>query len=199
MEKVYLDENIWYIDNFISKEEIDQVLSDCRKEENWPQDVGEGHWKGNIFTSTSEKTPTSYKALCEIGRRIVELIDTHDIEIAIGQNVQRFKPSDDEEAMNLHHDKSTPYTTHGVVLYFNDDFEGGEIYYPNKGISLRPVPGRLICHLADYGYEHLVKNVSGGIRYVCTFFVHDKNWKFLSKQEKENKWEKFKIEYDGTY
>jgi hypothetical protein len=198
LEKKYIDDNIWYIDNFISQEEIDIILKECNKEENWPEDVGTGHWKGNIFTSTEKDTPESYWALSQIGQRITELIDNDEIEVAVGHNVQRF-PHSDEEAMGEHHDKSTPYTTHGVVLYFNDNFDGGEIYYPNKGISLKPVPGRLICHLADYGYEHLVQNVKNGTRYVCTFFVHDKKWEKLSVEEQTEAWKEFRKVYPEEY
>ena len=98
----------------------------------------------------------------------VSSIDNDQIEVAVGHNVQRF-PHSDEEAMGIHHDKSTPYTTHGVVLYFNDNYEGGELFYNKLNKNLKPESCSLILHRADI--SHGVKEVTKGIRYYATAFL----------------------------
>jgi predicted 2-oxoglutarate/Fe(II)-dependent dioxygenase YbiX len=67
----------------------------------------------------------------------------------------------------------SPHRTYGGVVYLNDDFEGGEIYYPNLNIQVKPEPGMLVIHPADLKFTHGVKKVESGIRYtISAFFTH---------------------------
>jgi predicted 2-oxoglutarate/Fe(II)-dependent dioxygenase YbiX len=61
-------------------------------------------------------------------------------------------------------------TPHGLVLYLNDDYEGGEIYYPKLGIAIKPEAGSLVIHPGTVQYAHGVIPVTSGIRYATTAF-----------------------------
>jgi hypothetical protein len=61
-------------------------------------------------------------------------------------------------------------TPHGMVLYLNDDYEGGQIYYPNLEIAIKPEAGSLVMHPGTEEYLHGVATVTSGIRYVGTAF-----------------------------
>ena len=63
---------------------------------------------------------------------------------------------------------------HGFVIYLNDDYTGGELYYPRKGISIKPSKYSLIIHPGSEEYEHGVQKVVDGSRYAFTFFAHQK-------------------------
>jgi hypothetical protein len=65
-------------------------------------------------------------------------------------------------------------TPHGMVLYLNDDYEGGEIYYPDLKIAIKPKIGSLVIHPGTPDYSHGVLPVSSGIRYSSTAFVKKK-------------------------
>ena len=58
----------------------------------------------------------------------------------------------------------------GVAIYLNDNFDGGEIYYPNLGISYKPLRGALICHPGTAKYMHGVNKVLGNDRYILSSY-----------------------------
>jgi hypothetical protein len=51
----------------------------------------------------------------------------------------------------------------GSVVYPNDDYEGGEIYYPDYEFWYKPKPGSLVLH--EGNTRHGVKKVASGNRY----------------------------------
>ena len=52
-----------------------------------------------------------------------------------------------------------------LLVYLNDGFEGGEIVFPNFGLSLQPKRGLLIAFPSDRRYLHAARPVRSGIRY----------------------------------
>ena len=63
-------------------------------------------------------------------------------------------------------DKNIKY---GVILYFNDNYDGGEVFYSDLNKSIKPEARSLILHRADI--HHGVKEVTKGIRYYATAFL----------------------------
>ena len=76
-----------------------------------------------------------------------------------------------DDAPGLDKDVTTP---HGMILYLNDDYEGGEIYYPDLKIAIKPETGSLVIHPGTADYAHGVVPVESGIRYVTTAFTKKK-------------------------
>lgn len=56
------------------------------------------------------------------------------------------------------------------VFYINDDFGGGETFYPTFNLSYRPVAGHLLMHPGKEGYEHGVSEVLHTQRFGLTTF-----------------------------
>lgn len=52
-----------------------------------------------------------------------------------------------------------------VVYFLNDDFEDGELFFPNLDLLIQPRAGTLVCFPADHNYIHGVKPVTVGRRY----------------------------------
>ena len=71
--------------------------------------------------------------------------------------------------MDGHTDLGEPRCVHGVVLYLNDDFVGGELHYKDIGVRYKPRAGSIIVHEAKYFHE--VLPVESGVRYSATTFV----------------------------
>ena len=112
------------------------------------------------------------KQIYEIGNKINKILEPEFVipptgvitRTPVGEGMYVHKDRGEEGYEDVINDFGTcTCIDYGVVVYFGS-WEGGEIYYPNKNISLKPVPGRLICHMADYGYEHLVQNVKNLLR-----------------------------------
>ena len=60
------------------------------------------------------------------------------------------------------------------LLYLNDDFDGGEIYFPQyDNLSIKPEPGMLVCFAGNEKALHGVKESIGGIRYTISLFLTD--------------------------
>lgn len=56
------------------------------------------------------------------------------------------------------------------LFYYNDDFVGGELYYPQHDIIVSPRPGLAVLHPGDIHYLHGVKMIESGERYTTPAF-----------------------------
>ena len=56
------------------------------------------------------------------------------------------------------------------LFYFNDDYEGGELYFPQHGIEFKPVAGAAYFFPGDMHYTHGVRPVKSGNRFTSPFF-----------------------------
>jgi hypothetical protein len=65
-------------------------------------------------------------------------------------------------------------TPHGMILYINDDYEGGELYYPDLKLAIKPEAGSLVIHPGNAEYVHGVAPVTSGMRYATTAFTKKK-------------------------
>jgi hypothetical protein len=65
-----------------------------------------------------------------------------------------------------------PFPTYDLnsVIYWNNNFEGGEIYYPQYDIELKIEPGMAVAHPGDIHYIHGVKEVLSGFRWTTPSF-----------------------------
>lgn len=65
-----------------------------------------------------------------------------------------------------------PFPTYDLnsVIYWNDDFEGGQIYYPQHGIEIDIEAGMAVAHPGDINYLHGVKQVISGVRWTTPSF-----------------------------
>lgn len=54
------------------------------------------------------------------------------------------------------------------MIYLNDDYEGGELYFPDWGISIKPKPGMFVSFPGSKYYMHGVKKVTSGKRFVMS-------------------------------
>lgn len=65
-----------------------------------------------------------------------------------------------------------PFPTYDLnsLIYYNDDFTGGELYYPQHDLEIKPEPGLGVAHPGDINYLHGVKKVISGERYTTPSF-----------------------------
>lgn len=52
-----------------------------------------------------------------------------------------------------------------LLLYVNDEYEGGELHFKRFSYTLRPRAGMLVWFPSDMRYEHMAKPVTSGFRY----------------------------------
>jgi predicted 2-oxoglutarate/Fe(II)-dependent dioxygenase YbiX len=57
------------------------------------------------------------------------------------------------------------------VFYINDNYEGGELYFPDIDVVIKPEMGSLCVFDGSKLLKHGVKTVTKGTRYNSTIFV----------------------------
>jgi len=152
------------IKNFLSDDEIEEVIkifSDT-PEENWSKD-GSGQWIDRVISLDPHRSP---QILHVINDRVVSLFSSFS-NILPMYTLHR---SNIGQAVDAHSDNTLDYKNiYGIILYINEDFCGGKIYYPGMNISYQPCAGSLLIHYA--GIRHAVTEVTEGVRYFLTTFV----------------------------
>lgn len=63
------------------------------------------------------------------------------------------------------------------LIYLNDDYEGGELYFPEHNFSIKPEVGTLICLKGDEHSLHGVKKIESGTRYTVSLFWEDTEYR----------------------
>lgn len=108
-------------------------------------------------------------------KRLSDIIDSSfpDLELSGLATIQRMQP---KVELKSHTDQHTDPSIHyATIIYINDDYVDGELFFPNLDITLRPKPGDLLFFPGNEEYEHGVKHVGEGpIRYVIVGFVKEK-------------------------
>jgi hypothetical protein len=61
-----------------------------------------------------------------------------------------------------------------VVYFLNDDFSGGELYFPELDFTVEPQAGKLICFPSDHNFIHGVRPVTAGHRYTVVTWMRVK-------------------------
>ena len=79
------------------------------------------------------------------------------------------------EHYGAHHD-SYPEVKRAisVLIYLNDDYEGGEIEFVNFNIKIKPKAGTLILFPSNYPYKHIANPVTSGTKYVIVTWLHER-------------------------
>lgn len=193
-------EDIIQIENFISKEEVDSLLNLIKetKEEAWTTAymdqikrfaflkygrddldnlVAEG--KVEITDRWTDKTLVidTQPIVENIRKKIKTIVKTTDENLIFtgGDTIQRmYEGVKLHEHTDQHTDPSVQYAS---ILYLNDDYSGGELFFPNLNIEIKPKPGTLLIFPGSDKYNHGVRFVNKGpVRYVIVGFIKIKDF-----------------------
>jgi hypothetical protein len=79
------------------------------------------------------------------------------------------------EQYGFHYDGGTDSKRSiSVLIYLNDNYEGGEIEFPNFNLKIKPKAGTLILFPSNYAYGHIAHPVTSGTKYVIVTWLHDR-------------------------
>jgi hypothetical protein len=187
-------DNIVSLENFMTEEEITALDAFIRGNTEW--DVTETHynedgtviydsdyWKDRVATyDTIRKTNTNIPTIIEgmVARLKVEVDKHFEVDaIPTSPAMVRWLPgqlqmphADKElhEEPNRGLPNDFPYYDIAGLFYINDDYEGGELYFPIQGIQFKPKRGAAYFFPGDMNYIHGVTKIESGTRYTCPFF-----------------------------
>ena len=175
IEKIH-EEEIWVYRNFLSKEEASSLYEVCKslKEDAWH---GEGGSENTINFYNGRVTEV-IPELRFVRERIASIVQGYNVtpsetfvRMFEKDTMHEHEDSCGEEGTNDRDDNGTcAITKYGCVVYINDDFEGGELYYPDLNLSYTPSAGDLVIHGSRI--THGVAEVKSGIRYVYPSFLY---------------------------
>lgn len=157
------------IPNFISKEDIDFCLNvlATKPKERWTYNPRVLIVPNSILSSFYQVVKQAYL--------VTELIKK---EFGIPQKELYCVNSElgtwtHEGGSGKHEDSDTEkYLKFSSIIYLTDDYEGGEIEFPDLGFSYKPKAGDLIV-FPSHGYVHEVKPVISGNRSTIVGFFSD--------------------------
>ena len=195
-----IDNNIILVENFISKEEIKDIFNIINSidEDDWRIEylgnlkhfcmekfgrddvenlVAEGKFEITQNWEDKNFNIRNTEIQLKIYKRLGNLVERADnsLELSGFATIQRM-----QEGVELkpHTDQDTdPSIRHAAILYLNEEYSKGEIFFSNHNIELRPKPGSLLLFPGTKDYNHGVRHVGPGpIRYVLVGFVKVKNF-----------------------
>jgi hypothetical protein len=175
----YLNDNykelcpgVYVWENFLSAEEIIPVM----------KEIDSHQWEENYHIH-------DLKSFSQYKNRLLESLHMPEAElldfdhIVVRHKTMGFTPHvdilnyaniihDNEVDKNLElEQRAIRQPRFGFILYFNDDYEGGEICYPEFDFCYKPNAGDLVMH--DIQSVHAVKKVISGHRYTHAAQVND--------------------------
>jgi hypothetical protein len=198
--------NIVEILDAVTKDEIYFLLNFAKENKNFDKTETEynedgnmiyeaSNWDNRVVTSkTFEKyAPEIPPVLNNIVTRMQKTIENFfSVKvIPTGPCVVKWPPGSRQEP---HADKEMhegpdsgkpnafPWYDIGTVFYLNDDYEGGELYFPLQGIEFKPKPGAAYFFPGDKNYIHGVRPILSGTRYTLPYF-----WTVTGLLEKSKK------------
>jgi hypothetical protein len=163
---------IYVISDFISKDQLEETMDFLRDNRNKTLQVDEKSHLGKSRRNNIIDIPKS-----NVGKRLSLLdIDFNPMfdnlySVLPISNIMKYEVGD----VFLPHQDSSIHcpieSDWGLVLYLNDDFEGGELYYPEKNITYVPQAGDLVIHGATKEFSHGTTPIIRGTKYVATSFA----------------------------
>jgi hypothetical protein len=172
MEITKLSEDVYEINNFLTGEELEEVckIINGAKEEDW---FSENTTKDKDFADFWEGKnlqPKENAILDIISFKMESLFESYS-EYPGKILLQRYKKGD---FIKAHTDQWNPdlpyYVGYGLCLYYNDNYQGGQLEYPELGIAVKPKQNSLYVHGGHVMHGSLPV-LDDQVRYFSTAFV----------------------------
>ena len=172
------------ITDFITEDERQRLLSFIYtlKEEDWFDIQPSPDWNHRVFWAQKvmNRDPELVKLMVDIRDRasliIKEICGLQKELYSNGLSIVRWEKGSFQPP---HADQpgGYEYREFGSVLYINDDYEGGSIYFPQYGIDIKPVGGTYAFFPGDLDHVHGVSEIKNNTRYTFPiFWTYDKRY-----------------------
>jgi hypothetical protein len=171
--------DLW--ENFLTDHEHQYLLNTCKSlsQEDWEATFND-QFQYNLERDGEE--PNN-----EWSDRIYQFPKDNDIIISINNKINNFVKKDGEfpgllsrsqrhypgSFLNEHYDAiQSNSLSHALVLYLNDDYIGGELYFNKFNLEIKPPVKSLIKFPSTEDYKHGIRVVGDGpTRFVLTSFI----------------------------
>jgi hypothetical protein len=167
--------NIKIYKNILTKNEIDFILKGISSIDEW--DLGGGKFWNNKSLSPLSLQENNKKEisilLLDIRDRMEKTIkDLYGIDKKIYADLIQIARWFPNTSLPVHTDVEGGEWFHhreyAGIIYLNNDYEGGQTYYPEYNFKTSPEPGMLVTHTGDT--LHGIEEIHNKIRYTINSF-----------------------------
>ena len=154
-----LVDGVWLYSNFIEDCEnklflLSKEIKECIDEFETKEFE---KYKNTIIESLFGKDILSVENLNKVVVRSMEQNVPVHVDVVNWENkIREHEIEKDVNSITKH------FSVYGYVIYLNDNYEGGEIFYPEFNFAYKPKPGDLVVH--DVNIPHGVKKILSGQR-----------------------------------
>jgi len=174
-------DNIQYIENILSEEEHNILLNYVKNTKSWKAQP----W--SVETVASENLT---KEIREMLKKIFEIVHTkstnfYDVKLNLFKNYQLHLVKFEKNFhLSPHIDTLSSEENHiASVYYINDDYEGGEINFPDHNLNIKPKANSLIIFPGNENYLHEVRKIVDKNRYSSAMWFQFTGSTFNKKSE----------------
>jgi hypothetical protein len=180
--------NVKIVDSFLDPNECKTLLSFAKSVLEWEKTGGaQDFWNNRslsdeyIYNKLSKDIGKKLLGIkARIGTKIQELYQIEKVYpdilsivrwfpgVGLTPHIDDMTDSNEESSSWFHHREF------GIVIYLNDNFKGGQTYYPSHDLYIEPVAGRLVIHPGDENHRHGVIPSKDKVRYtISSFWTQD--------------------------
>jgi len=171
MQDIYID------NNFLNKNNINSLVDYVTTTNDWI--VTNDHWSEKFIHKSNISNKDIQQLLDDIGLNVRQIIETKYKTKCLIETFQlvRWRKGDKLDPPHAdceHLDGSLhPYPNrhYSVLIYLNEDYEGGQIFFPNQNLQPETTPGTLVQFEGTKEYLHGVTEVKSGERYTIVLFL----------------------------
>lgn len=168
-------EHIVIFENVLSPSELSELHRYANCNDDWSAVSGQYHWMDRVHRTITESSAKSIiKSLHDSMRSITQNHFGVFVQ-ANGIQLNRWRVGDSQ---NPHADKQEldggpnccPMYDLSSIFYINDDYGGGEVFFPKQNLSISPPANTVLSFPGDINYLHGVNEVTFGVRYTVSVF-----------------------------
>lgn len=185
------------IHDFIGPRDCAQLYTFCQSHKNWPNDFYE---RGENARTEEPPRPTHRLVEEYMSLGLAEVsyffaremrflypavlrkypqgtsLGIHCDGVSLNESGDGIDYSRDYDPLHTH---PTSMTEGAMVLYINDDYDGGELFFPDIDLEIKPKSGQLIAWPSGPFFEHGVRQILNGDRFVINSFLTTPKLTFL--------------------
>jgi hypothetical protein len=160
------DSNIVVRENFIKQDILDKLMTSILS-------VNESNWENDINLKL-DVLPDSESILFKIisSEMNKEVASYFNLPIVQATNLVILRYKDSDHSVPPHYDDNNRSSKNyfSSLLYLNDDYQGGEIYFPQYNKTIKPKSRSLIFFPGNSNYVHGVNQSFKNNRYALLVF-----------------------------
>ena len=172
----YLDK-IFVIENFISNSDCDRLIENFNKS---TFDIPDPNIKSGYSISGEEAVKYYYSDTEEIENKVFKSIcdilsGFYEKEIEIKSMFHSLMLPGSKNPLHWDNYVDDGEEDISTLLYLNDNFEGGNLSFPDQSIEIKPAPGMLVFFRGSEDLTHEVETVESGHREALVGFCWPKS------------------------